>query len=288
MKLHEIGIRDPFLLVDHGKYYLYGTRAHQTWGKAENCGFDVYVSTDCENWSEPIEIFRRPEGFWGEYQYWAPEVHLYRGRYYLFASFKSDDQCRGTQVLVSDTPDGVFTVHSSQPLTPMDWECLDGTLYVDKSGIPYLVFCHEWIQAENGNGEMCVVRLSEDLKEAVGGVKVLFRGSDPLWSIPHAERYITDGPFLYRSRDGVLFMLWSSTGENGYITAASYSKNGEIDGEWVHLPDVLEIEDGGHGMVFRALDGEDRFICHSPNTSLLERPVIYRLSVQGTELRVFR
>ena len=52
MKLCEINIRDPFILPYHEKYYLYGTRVTSpTQGLPE--GFDVYVSDDLEEWSEP-------------------------------------------------------------------------------------------------------------------------------------------------------------------------------------------------------------------------------------------
>ncbi len=44
MKTNEVNIRDPFVLLHGGKYYLYGTRSATCWGSAE--GFDCYVSED--------------------------------------------------------------------------------------------------------------------------------------------------------------------------------------------------------------------------------------------------
>lgn len=43
MKNSEINLRDPFVLLHDGKYYLYGSRAEK------QSGFDVYVSEDLEN-----------------------------------------------------------------------------------------------------------------------------------------------------------------------------------------------------------------------------------------------
>ena len=51
MKTTEINIRDPYILVHEGKYYLYGTRSATCWGPAD--GFDCYVSEDKENWDFP-------------------------------------------------------------------------------------------------------------------------------------------------------------------------------------------------------------------------------------------
>ncbi len=89
---------------------------------------------------EPKEIFTRTADFWADRHYWAPEVYAYNGAFYIFASFKSADRCRGTMVLKADKPDGKFTVHSEGTITPPDWESLDGTLYISKSGKPYMIF----------------------------------------------------------------------------------------------------------------------------------------------------
>ena len=51
----DINIRDPFVLCEDGTYYMYGTRAKNFGCKTG--GFDVYISTDLVNWSEPIECF---------------------------------------------------------------------------------------------------------------------------------------------------------------------------------------------------------------------------------------
>ena len=57
----KVNIRDPYILLHEGIYYLYGTRSATCWGEAD--GFDCYKSEDLENWEGPIEIFHRPEGF---------------------------------------------------------------------------------------------------------------------------------------------------------------------------------------------------------------------------------
>lgn len=70
MKLNEINIRDPFVLPVDGKYYMYGTRGSKNFGEAS--GFDVFVSEDLENWSEPHEVFAASEEFWADQNFWAP------------------------------------------------------------------------------------------------------------------------------------------------------------------------------------------------------------------------
>ena len=280
MKLSEINIRDPFILNYKGKYYMYGTRASEwTEGASKfDRGFDVYVSTDLDEWTLPVSVFDYYEGFWGDTHFWAPEVHFYNGKFYMFATFHPDGGKKGTGVLVSDTPDGRFVPNSDGNLTPKEWEALDGTLYVE-DGRPYMVFCHEWIQT--GAGTVCAVELSSDLKETLGDPFVLWSAEDAVWKhdLKGNGSYVTDGPFLIR-KGNELISIWSSfcTGKR-YCEAISRSDNGSILGNWSIDDKLLLEDDGGHGMVFRDENGLDRFVYHTPNTRFDERPCIKRINL---------
>ena len=284
MKRTDINIRDPFVLVHEGAYYLYGTRGATCWGPAD--GFDVYVSRDLENWDGPHVCFHNDGSFWADRNYWAPEVYLYQGAFYMFASFKKDGVRRGTAILKADSPLGPFRPHSDGCVTPRDWECLDGTLYVSQAGVPYMVFCHEWVQA--GDGEVCAIELTPDLSAPVGEPKLLFHASDAAWcKVMHhssgVEGCVTDGPFFWRTADGTLLCLWASFSQGGYTEGVAVSSNGEIDGVFTQV-DPLFMDDGGHGMVFRALDGQLYLTLHSPNTSLEERPFFHPIEEIGSRL----
>ncbi len=269
----DIPVRDPYVLVDGGKYYLYGTRVETCWGYAD--GFDVYVSEDLEHWSDAIEVFHNNGDFWADQNYWAPEVHSYMGAYYMFASFKKENVARGTQILCSESPLGPFLPISEGPITPREWECLDGTLYVDRNQQPYIVFCHEWQQI--GNGTMCAMKLSKDLTTAISEPWVLFDAKSTGWtkSIDGDNSYVTDGPFLQRMEDGSLVMLWSSHGEEGYAQALARSTNGEIDGLWQQDKELIFSKNGGHGMVFKSLQGEPMLTIHMPNKTPDERAAFF-------------
>lgn len=287
MKLHEIHIRDPFILPFNGIYYMYGTRGANAWETTSPLGFDVYVSQDLENWSAPVPCFESSSDFWGTQNFWSPEVHIYGGKFYMFASFKSKTEHRGTQILVSDSPKGPFKEHSEKAITPHEWECLDGTLYIAKDGSPYIVFCHEWTQVKDG--EMCALKLTRDLKHTVGEPRLLFHASAPSWAkhADEADGIVTDGPFLYRSSSGKLFMLWSSFNtKNNYVQAVATSDNGEIDGHWSHSHPLLLDSDGGHGMLFPSFDGRLFLTLHQPNVSPLERPVFFEVFDSGNTLEM--
>ena len=156
LSLSEIHLRDPFVLLVQDTYYLYGTRGATCWGPAT--GFDVYESRDLISWSDPQPCFENDGTFWADRNYWAPEVHVRDGKYYLFASFKSESRRRGTAILKADSPLGPFRPWSDGPVTPAEWECLDGTYFADEEGRPYMVLSHEWVQA--GDGEIWALPLT--------------------------------------------------------------------------------------------------------------------------------
>lgn len=289
----DIHIRDPFVvpLIGERRYCLYGTTGSECWGVGT--GFYAYTGVDLENWDGPIPVFRPPAGFWATKNFWAPEVHPFNGRWYLFATFKSDDRERGTQVLMSDSPMGPFRTISDGPATPPAWGCLDGTLFVDDAGAPWMVFCHEWVQTRDG--EMCAVRLTSDLSAAQGEPTLLFRASEAPWVRPiRSEQYgvekgyVTDGPFLYRAGDGALLMLWSSVGATGYAIGVARSASGAITGPWTQSRDPLFGRNGGHGMLFRDFTGRLMLTIHVPNGAPKERPIFIEVEDAAEGLRCRR
>ncbi len=267
----EINIRDPFVLVYQDKYYMYGTRA-KDFG-TNTAGFDVYVGNDLESWSGPKEVFNSAAFGMNGGVNWAPEVHYYKGSFYMFATFTKENGLRGTYILKSDSPEGPFVPHSEGAVTPYEWECLDGTLYVENDK-PYLVFCHEHTQIFDGT--ICYVPLTEDLKRPEGECKLLFAASSFLKREASEECHnVTDGPYLYRLQNGGLIMIWS-TSCDGYMQCVAKSSDGSIIGEWYHIEPIF-TDDGGHGMIFRDLKGDLRLTLHCPNESLKEKPVFFRI-----------
>ncbi len=278
MKLQDINIRDPFVLKENGVYYLYGTRA-KDFGTCVS-GFDVYTSTDLNEWSEPILCFDSEKYDLNRGANWAPEVHKYKDGYYMFATFVKENGLRGTYILKAYDPLGPFEPHSNGAVTPEDWMSLDGTLYINRDGKPYIVFCHEHVQITDGT--ICYAPLSDDLKEINGEIVTLFSASAPHWSDkkPEGESYVTDGPFLKRTESDELIMFWSTFIKHQYAVCMVKFKNGELDTEFEHLEPLI-TDDGGHAMVF---DTEDKIYIsfHTPNKTLLERPSFRELEDKGT------
>ena len=280
MKNQDINIRDPFVIVHDGKYYMYGTRAANFGCKT--AGFDVYVGEDLENWSEPIEVFNSEKHGMNTHVNWAPEVHFVNGRFYMLATFTKPDGLRGTYILVSDTPDGGFVPLSDNSLTPDGWECLDGTLY-QENGEVYCVFCHEHTQILNGT--ICYVKLSDDLSHAVSEPVELFDAGSFLGREATEQNHnVTDGPYMYRTSYGKLLMIWSTVNER-YFQCIASSDNGSITGNWSHL-EPLFTDDGGHGMLFKDMNGNLKLTLHCPNITDYERPVFFDIKETDVSLTI--
>jgi len=282
LTLDEIHLRDPFILPvkETGRYYLFGTR----W-TGEMPGFVVYSSPDLAVWEGPTRAFRPPEGFWADRDFWAPEVHPYRGKYYMFASLKAPGACRGTQILVAEKPEGPYRPHSADAVTPRDWECLDGTLFVDDEEKPWMAFCHEWVQISDGT--ICALPLRDDLRAAAGEPVQLFAASEAPWVFEFGIKRrgrVTDGPCMYRASDGSLLMLWSSFDPHGYCLGVARSASGALTGPWTQSPEPLYRDDGGHGMLFRTFDGQLMLVLHQPNKAPQERPRLFEVEEKEASL----
>jgi arabinan endo-1,5-alpha-L-arabinosidase len=296
IKLADIRWRDMCILPDPASktYYMVGPG-----GRGVNC----YTSKDLLNWYGPTAIFTAPQDVWGDIpivSIWAPELHLYKGKYYLFLTFDTRNKLceqwpnwerngrvtRGSQIFVSDSPTGPFTAFQKHSTLPVDMMTLDGTLYVE-DGIPYMVYCHEWVQVTNG--AVGYVQLKDDLSDMAGTTKNLFRGSQAPWS-KISDQYgcnVTDGPFLLMGKTGKLYMTWTSGGYTGYTCGIAISESGKIAGPWTQQAEPLYKENGGHGMFFRTFDGKIMLILHSPNNQE-SRPRIFEMEDTGNTLVVVK
>lgn len=276
--LTSIRCSDPFIYADSSDntYYMYSTGGG---GRVM-----ARASKDLVNWTEPFTVMSFSDKHWAgsKAASWASEVHFYKGKYYLFTTSHSSeiietipDRCdiphRATQIYVADSPKGPFKDFTGNKAhTPDNWAALDGTLWVE-DGIPYMIFCHEWLQTIDGTMEL--VRLPDDLGIPTEQPVTLFKASDAKWSGEMLELgektngldlggHVTDGPWIFRTQTGKLGMLWSTWGKKRYSIGVAYSESGSVKGPWIQEEEPLYSDNGGHGMLFRTFEGQLKLCMH--------------------------
>ena len=274
-------LRDPCIVVDNGVYYAYGTGWHcykNTSGNLEGPWVDLGVVASVAN--------QETDGG----SHWAPEVHRYNGYFYMFTTYyNSLTDHRGCIILRSDSPEGPFVEITNGHITPAEWDCIDGTLYIDPDGQPWMVFVHEWTCMPDGVGSFAAAKLSPDLTHFISEPIELFKADEPTWAVSG----VTDGCWMYTTKDGELLMLWSNFDADGYVVAVAKSSNGRLDGEWIHESELLYSQymtgeyDGGHAMIFTDTDGQMYLSFHSPNTAQddrKEKPVFLAIEEKDGKL----
>jgi beta-xylosidase len=305
LHLADFSLHDPWILAheESKTYYLY-TAGQTTVNGTNRSGTVTYKSKNLLEWDGPYVVFSVPDGMWANPREgaWAPEVHRYRGKFYLFVTLHNSDRVidrppdvwrvthmRGTIIAVADSPEGPFVpVKTDSPVPPADFMTLDGTLYVE-DGRPWMVYAHEWIQMIDGMME--AVPLKPDLSAADGEPIHLFKASDAPWlnasRTPSKKQnnYVTDGPELYRTKTGQLLMLWSSYDRGSYVETLARSESGKLAGPWKQLAPLVG-NDSGHGMLFKTFDGQLMMVLHQPFRRAHGK--LFDMEDMGDNLKVLR
>jgi len=294
--LDSIVLSDPFILPDHktNMYYMTGT------------GGMLWKSKDLKLWDGPYKIVEpNPNSWMGPNpMIWAAEIHPYKNKYYYFATFtnravKIDTvkgnmiERRACHILVSDKPDGPYVPMKDPIYLPANMPTLDGTFWVDKDGKPYMIYCYEWLQ--NWNGTIEKIELKPDLSGTIGTGKVMFRASDSPWSREKDENgndhpnKVTDGPYLFQTKNGRLGMVWTSWIYDVYTQGVAYSESGNLNGPWIQEKDPITPPNYGHGMLFRTLNGTLLMSLHSHkniNGRYRRIPHLFEVDLSGDKLVV--
>jgi hypothetical protein len=294
IQLDSIRLSDPFILTDRqtNMYYMTGT------------GGLLWKSKDLKLWEGPFRVAETDSTSWmgPRPMIWAAEIHQYKDKYYYFATFtnravKIDTvkgniiERRACHVLVSDKPDGPFVPMKDSIYLPATKPTLDATLWIEKDGKPYMIYCHEWLQ--NWNGTVEKIELKPDFSGTIGEGKVLFRASDSPWSREKDENgndrpnKVTDGPYLFRTSSGRLGMIWTSWVYDVYTQGVAYSQNGTLDGPWIQEKDPITPPNYGHGMLFQTLEGKWLMAIHSHkniNGRYLRIPHLFEVDLRSDKL----
>ena len=196
------GTADPMIVEHEGTYYLYYTGGSK---------LGVRTSTNLLSWSDAKIIFDLSQTGWGVDKCWAPEVHKYNGKFYLFFGGSDSKGILRGGVAVSDTPDGTFTPIGKEPLLNFSYSIIDQNLFVDDDGRTYIFYSKDCSTNKiNGKGvsQIYGVEVSNDFTRLIGE-PVLIATPEYSWEMQSGSTTWNEGPAVFK-QNGKYYLLYSA------------------------------------------------------------------------------
>ncbi len=266
------GIGDPYILRSgDGVYYCYAT----SW----ELGFKAWRSTDLVSWEEAGPVYTMNERSWGKGDFWAPEVSLVEGRYYMLYSARwlENDSLR-VGLAVSDSPEGPFIDTGSGPFFDFGYAAIDAHLFIDDDGRKYLYYsrdCSEHIVNGNHESHIYMVELEDDLS-AVRGEPVLLLRPDQEWEKRSRNAWFwNEGPSVLK-HEGRYYLTYSANFYADREYAVGYAVSDSPIGPFAKAaenpilsapPGEPRISGPGHNSFVRSPDGSELFMAYHIHTS---------------------
>ena len=265
----DIRMGDPFVLKHEGRYYLVGTTAGD--------GFKCWRSEDLVNWQPLGYAYQRNEDSWGRSSFWAPELFRYRDRFYMVYSASRDkDQGYRICLAAAERPEGPYR-DVSTPWCDVGWSSIDGHVFTDEDGTPYLYFARvgvvgePWAEPSTGYifGKIYGVRLKPDLSGVVGE-PVLCTEAEQEWEDPRSmHTRCNEGAFVLRRGD-TYYMTYSASHYASPKYGIGYATAPSPLGPWEKAENNplattdprVGVSGPGHSSITRSPDGSELFMVY--------------------------
>jgi xylan 1,4-beta-xylosidase len=254
---------DPYILVDNGTYYAYGTSSDD--------GIQVYKSSDMVNWEGPCGVSNgfalQKKDVWGDKWFWAPEVFKVNGKFYMYFSVEEH-----IAVATSDSPLGPFVQDVQKPM--LETKAIDNTLFIDNDGKKYLYF----VQFDAGN-TCWVAELSDDLmtikKETMK--RCISQSQDWERSTKEPIGVVNEGPCILKHK-GLYYLVYSANHYASQDYGVGFATATNPMGPWTKyagnpiLKTKGEQYGPGHCQFFTDVNGQLRMVYHTHSSKLSVQP----------------
>lgn len=261
-----MGVGDPYLFTDNGKYYFTGTN--------DGVSYNLRVSEDLKTWKPAGKIFsKESEGAWGTKEYWQPQVIKGPdGKYYLYycAHYPPSGFSR-IGVAVCDTVDGDYREVHGKPLFDPGYSVIDPHVFIDDDGQIYLYYSRGVSQNVVGGiktSQIYVVKMKSMTELADGAEYVQLTTPTQGWETQSTGTRWNEGPDILK-HDGKYYLFLSANNfatrnySIGYATADSpmgpFTK--AEDNPVLATPQKL-ISGTGNNSFFYSVDGKELFTAY--------------------------
>ena len=254
----DFPVRDPFVLTVGETCRLYaaeGTSVRQRFGK------------DLKTWDAGSVVWRAEDvpALKGATAVSSPEVHAYKGAYYLFVTVDGA-QGRGVWVFRAKHPKGQFVPHGKAALTPKGVAAFDGTFFEDNR-VPHLVYAEP--SSGDKPGRLAAVRLSDDLSQTVGEPFALFTAAAAKTIKWAGNPVVAASPALRRVVGGDLYLLWSTLCNGRAVTIQTRSQSRHLKGPWVEQKALVRGDSASPSFAYGS-NGQTYLAVHQPNSPATE------------------
>jgi len=255
---------DPFVFWHAGRYYLLGSTAVDK-------GFQCYESLDLVHWQLKGWAWCKTTNSWAVGAFWAPEVKFYRGKFYMSYSGlvrgSVPDQLR-MALAVSDTAEGPYRDLYAPWFDP-GYSTIDGHLFVDDDGTPYVYFSRNGTLDGCSFGMIYGVQLERDLSKPVGQPVKLLEASQPWERVNWAKNRCNEGATVLKHR-GRYYMTYSANHTFLPDYGIGYATAEKPLGPWTKADENpilktrldLGVSAPGHNSIVRSPDGTELFIVY--------------------------
>jgi beta-xylosidase len=260
---------DPYVLFNDGLYYLYATSAGD--------GFKYWTSKNLSDWEEKGYAFRKTDNSWGKGSFWAPEVINYHNKFYMVYSASGETMYgKGMRIClaVSDNPGGPFT-DIYAPLFDLGFSCIDGHIFVDTDGKPYLYYEMVGAVGEHWNnqgylwGMVMGVELSSDLSKPLHEQKLCLYASQD-WERPESMKARSNEGMTVFKKNGVYYMTYSGNHYADPNYGVGYAVSDRPLGMWVKYKEnpilkqdtSIGVSGPGHNSIVKSPDQKEWFIVY--------------------------
>lgn len=257
-QVSQLPFADPFVLLDDGVYYSYGTHSGN--------GIEVYSSTDLKTWKYgglALSKNNTNETQW----FWAPEVYRIGNKYHMYYSANEH-----LYVAIADSPKGPFIQHGPMMMwnTLASEKCIDSSVFFDDDGKAWMFF----VRFNDGN---CIwqVQLEDDYTTPIPStLKKCLNVTDDWENIwPR----VTEGPNIVK-HNGVYYLTYSANSYESQDYAVGYATATSINGTWKKYSGnpILRRYGGlvgtGHHTLFKDKEDKLKIAFHAHNSTTAIHP----------------
>jgi beta-xylosidase len=266
-------IGDPFVLrAPEGTYYCYATSAPD--------GFKAWTSPDLVHWTDIGYVYKRGDDSWGEADFWAPEVVLYNGKYYMHYSARwGKNQSLRIGVAISDSPTGPFVDLFNRPMFDFGYAAIDGHVFFDDDGRKYFYYsrdCSENIVDGRHESHLYVAELGDDLVAFKNEPRLIVQPEQDWELLSGVDWRWNEGPFVLK-HEGNYYLMYSANFYASREYSVGYAIAKDPLGPFVkaaHNPVLVsnapEISGPGHNSVIPSPDGTELFVVYHIHTDPLK------------------